>query len=437
MTEETPAIDAALAARVAALDLVSAVLSRRVPFDDAWEGHRGIRQLEPRDRAFVRLLCATTLRRLGQIDAAIAASLTKPGQQLKAVVQDILRLGAAQLLFLGTPAHAAVDTAVELAILRKQHPYKGLINAILRRLAREGAALLAAQDAGRLNTPDWLWLAWRKHYGTGATRAIVETHLAEAPLDISVKGDAAQWAERLEGELLPTGSIRRPAGGQITDLPGFADGVWWVQDAAAALPARLFGDLTGRQAIDLCAAPGGKTAQLAAAGASVTAVDRSDKRLLRLSENMRRLGLDVATIVADATEWRPDAPVDAVLLDAPCSATGTIRRHPDVARLKEEEDVEKLGRIQSRMLYRAVDMLKPGGTLVYCTCSLQPEEGEEQVTNLLYRRPEMQVVPVTPAEVGGMAELLTPEGFLRCHPGHLAEKGGMDGFFAARLRRAS
>ncbi|WP_035705339.1 RsmB/NOP family class I SAM-dependent RNA methyltransferase [Niveispirillum irakense] len=436
MTEQTPAIDAALAARVAALDLVSAVLSRRVPFDDAWEGHRGVRLLEPRDRAFVRLLCATTLRRLGQIDACIAASLTKPGQQLKAVVQDILRLGAAQLLFLNTPAHAAVDTAVELAIIRKQHPYKGLINAILRRLAREGQTLLAAQDAGRLNTPDWLWLSWRKHYGTGPTRAMVETHLGEAPLDITVKGDGAAWAEKLGGVLLPTGSIRRPSGGQVTELPGFEDGVWWVQDAAAAIPARLFGNLKGRTAVDLCAAPGGKTAQLAAAGASVTAVDRSDKRLVRLTENMQRLGLDkVTTIVADATEWRPDAPVDAVLLDAPCSATGTIRRHPDVARLKDEEDVEKLGRIQSRMLYRAVDMLKPGGTLVYCTCSLQPEEGEVQVTNLLYRRPEMEVVPVTADEVGGMAELLTPEGFVRCHPGHLADQGGMDGFFAARLRR--
>ena len=223
----------------------------------------------------------------------------------------------------------------------------------------------------------------------------------------------------------------------MTDLSGFDEGGWWVQDAAAAIPARLLGDLTGLDAIDLCAAPGGKTAQLAAAGARVIAVDRSDKRLIRLSENMQRLGLDaqVTTVAADATEWRPEAPVDAVLLDAPCSATGTIRRHPDVARLKSEEDVEKLGRIQSRLLYRAVDMLKPGGTLVYCTCSLQVEEGENQITNLLYRRPEMQVVPVTADEVGGLAALVTAEGYVRCTPGHLAEIGGMDGFFAARLRR--
>lgn len=435
----TSPADSALATRGVALDLLFNVLAKRVPFDDAWEASRPLRALEPRDRAFVRMLVATTLRRLGQIDAAIQGSLAKQGQQLKAVVQDILRLGAAQLLFLGTPAHAAVDTAVELAVARKQHPYKGLINAVLRRLDRERATILADQDAGRLNTPDWLWLSWRKAYGTALTRAIVETHLGEAPLDITVKGDAAAWAERLSATLLPTGSLRRTAGGQVTELSGFDEGGWWVQDAAAAIPARLFGDLSGRDAIDLCAAPGGKTAQLAAAGARVTAVDRSDKRLVRLSENMARLGFggQVSTVTADATEWRPDAPVDAVLLDAPCSATGTIRRHPDVARLKSEEDVEKLGRIQSRLLYRAVDMLKPGGTLVYCTCSLQPEEGENQITNLLYRRPEMQVVPVTADEVGGLSDLLTADGYVRCTPGHLAEIGGMDGFFAARLRRVS
>lgn len=431
--------DSALATRGVALDLLFNVLAKRVPFDDAWDASRPLRALEPRDRAFVRMLVATTLRRLGQIDAAIQGSLNKQGQQLKAVVQDILRLGAAQLLFLGTPAHAAVDTAVELAVARKQHPYKGLINAVLRRLDRERVSILAEQDAGRLNTPDWLWLSWRKTYGTALTRAIVETHLGEAPLDITVKGDAAAWAERLEATALPTGSLRRAAGGQVTELSGFDEGGWWVQDTAAAIPARLFGDLTGRDAIDLCAAPGGKTAQLAASGARVVAVDRSDKRLIRLSENMARLGLagQVTTVAADATEWRPDAPVDAVLLDAPCSATGTIRRHPDVARLKSEEDVEKLGRIQSRLLYRAVDMLKPGGTLVYCTCSLQPEEGENQITNLLYRRPEMQVVPVTAEEVGGLSDLITAEGFVRCTPGHLSEIGGMDGFFAARLRRVS
>ncbi|MFC7333810.1 16S rRNA (cytosine(967)-C(5))-methyltransferase RsmB [Rhodocista pekingensis] len=432
-----------LAARAAALDLIQATLRRNVPFDDALEAHRGVRALEPRDRGFVRLLCATVFRRLGQLDALILGALAKPGQPVKGPVQDILRLGAAQLLFLGTPAHAAVDTSVELAVARGQTPYKGLVNAVLRRLSREGAGLLAAQDAGRLNTPDWLWLAWRQAYGTGATRAIVEAHLAEPPLDITVRADADLWAERLGAERagaervkverLPGGSLRLPAGGPVTELPGFAEGAWWVQDAAAAIPARLFGDVAGLEVLDLCAAPGGKTAQLAAAGARVTAVDRSEKRLERLRENLARLGLEVDTVAADAAAWSPDAPVDAVLLDAPCSATGTIRRHPDVQRLKTEEDVAKLARVQARLLIRAADMLKPGGLLVYATCSLQPEEGERQIETLLARRPDLTRVPVDPAELGGLTGAVTAAGDVRTTPGLIP--GGMDGFFAARLRR--
>ncbi|MFM2041887.1 MAG: ribosomal small subunit methyltransferase [Pseudomonadota bacterium] len=424
-----------LAARAAALDLIEAVLTRHIPFDDALDAHKGIKALEPRDRAFVRALAATVFRRLGQIDALIQASLDKPGDQLKAPVQDLLRLGVAQLLFLDTAPHAAVDTTVELAVSRRQTPYKGLINAILRRLSREGREMVAAQDAGRLNTPDWLWLAWRKAFGTGATRAIVEAHLSEAPLDITVKGDPSAWAERLEAELLPTGTLRRKAGGNVTELPGFADGEWWVQDAAAAMPARLFGDLAGKVVYDLCAAPGGKTAQLAAAGARVTAVDRSDRRLERLRDNLARLGLTAETVVGDAGTWAPTAPADAVLLDAPCSATGTIRRHPDVARLKGPEDVEKLARVQARLLNRAVDMVRPGGLIVYGTCSLQPEEGEAQVDALLSRRRDLERVPVDPAEVGGLSALVTPTGDLRATPGVLIDRGGMDGFFITRLRR--
>lgn len=435
MTDKTPDSADSLGARAAALDLLTAVLRRQVPFDDALEANKAVKALEPRDRGFVRLLAATLFRRLGQLDAVIQASLAKPGQQLKAPVQDLLRLGAAQLLFLGTPAHAAVDTTVDLAVARGQAPYKGLINAVLRRLAREGTAMLAGQDAGRLNTPDWLWLVWRQAYGTGATRAIVEAHLQEAPLDLSVKGDAAAWAERLEAELLPTGSLRRAAGGQVTDLPGFAEGAWWVQDAAAALPARLFGDLAGKTVYDLCAAPGGKTAQLAAFGAVVTAVDRNGKRLERVTENLSRLGLSATTVTADAVTWNPGALADAILLDAPCSATGTIRRHPDVARLKGPEDVETLARVQARMLNHALDLLKPGGLLVYGTCSLQPEEGEQQMARILERRTDIERVAVTAAEVGGLAELITAEGDVRCTPGVLKDKGGMDGFFIGRLRR--
>ncbi|HYE48350.1 MAG TPA: transcription antitermination factor NusB [Azospirillaceae bacterium] len=431
---QTPPADSALASRAAALDLLAAVLRKKVPLDDALDQHKALAELDPRDRAFVRLLVATVLRRLGQVDAAVTAMLERPDAP-KAAVLDILRLGAAQLLFLGTPAHAAVDTGVELAVARGLAGFKGLVNAVLRRMAREGEALVKAQDAGRLNTPDWLWLSWRQHFGTGATRAIVEAHLDEAPLDITAKADPAAWAERLEARPMPNGTLRRAAGGSVTDLPGFGEGAWWVQDMAASLPARLLGGLSGAQVIDLCAAPGGKTAQLAAAGARVTAVDRSEPRLARLSRNLERLGLSAETVAADAALWTPDAPADAVLLDAPCSATGTIRRHPDVLRLKQPDDVARLAGLQRRLLERALGMVNPGGLVVYCTCSLQPEEGEQQLARLLGKRQDVERVPVRAEEVGGLDALLTPEGDVRTTPGHLAGEGGMDGFFIARLRR--
>jgi 16S rRNA (cytosine967-C5)-methyltransferase len=414
--------------------LLGAVLRKRVPLDEALDQNPALSALETRDRAFARLLVATVLRRLGQIDAIVTGFLAK-GELPAGVVLDVLRLGAAQLLFLDTAPHAAVDTAVELTAQRRQASAKGMVNAVLRRIGREGKDLVAAQDPGRLNTPDWLWLSWRTAYGTGRTRALVEAHLQEPPLDLSVKADAALWAERLEATLLPTGSVRRAPGGAIAELPGFADGAWWVQDAAAALPARLLGDVAGQSVIDLCAAPGGKTAQLAAAGAKVTAVDRSAPRLQRLAANLQRLQLAAETVVGDATGWQPAAPADALLLDAPCSATGTIRRHPDVQRLKSEEDVQRLSGLQHRLLGRAVTMVRPGGLIVYCVCSLQPEEGEAQVERLLGERSDVERVPVTPSEVGGLAELVTEAGDVRTTPGDFAGQGGMDGFYAARLRR--
>ncbi|WP_209872044.1 RsmB/NOP family class I SAM-dependent RNA methyltransferase [Azospirillum soli] len=427
--------EATLAARAAALDLLRDVLRKSIPFDDAFDAHPELRGLDPRDRGFVRLLVATVLRRLGQIDELVQGSLAKPGLP-KATVHDILRLGTAQLVFLGTPAHAAVDTAVELAAARGAEPYKGLINAVLRRIGREGAALAVRQDAGRLNTPDWLWLAWRQAYGTGRTRAIVEAHLHEAPLDITVRRDPGAWAERLEATLLPTGSLRRPTGGNITELPGFAEGEWWVQDLAASLPAKLFGDLAGKRVYDLCAAPGGKTAQLVAMGATVTAVDRSAKRLERVHENLARLKLTAETLTADVATWNPGEPADAILLDAPCSATGAIRRHPDILRVKTPEDIAKLAKAQNRLLAHAVDLVRPGGTLIYCTCSIQPEEGEAQIDRILERDPRVERLPIEPGELEGMAELINDRGEVRSLPGMLPELGGIDGFFVARLRRS-
>jgi 16S rRNA (cytosine967-C5)-methyltransferase len=422
-------------ARSVAIDLVGTVLRRKRPLDDAIDDNPDIVGLPARDRAFARLLVATVLRRLGQIDALIDHCLNTPLPPRAAMVHDMLRLGIAQLLFLRTPPHAAVATTVDLAEARGFLSHKGLVNAVLRRLSQEGPSLVELQDAPRLNTPDWLWTSWSRAYGEAGCRAIATAHLKEAPLDLTVRGDVQEWAKRLDAIVLPTGTLRRVAGGAITSLPGYSEGAWWVQDAAAAIPARLFGDLTGKRIVDLCAAPGGKTAQIAAAGATVTAIDRSQRRLERLVTNLQRLHLPAEALAADASSWRPPAPVPAVLLDAPCTATGAIRRHPDVPHLKSPDDVVRLAAVQERLINAALDMLAPGGMLVYCTCSLEPEEGPQQIINLLGRRTDLRREPIQPEEVGGFTEVITPEGDLRTLPSHLPEYDGLDGFYAARIIR--
>lgn len=424
-----------LASRHAALDLLVAILGRRRPLDETLERNFDLPRMAERDRGFARLLVVTVLRRLGQIDALIAGCLERPLPRKAAAVQDILRLGVCQLSFLGTPAHAAVATSVDLAKVTGHEAHKALVNAVLRRLDREGDELLAQQDAARLNIPGWLWDSWVGAYGEATTRAIAAAHLREPPLDLTVKGDAAAWAERLGATVLPTGSLRLPAAGPVTALAGFDEGGWWVQDAAAALPALLLGDVKGRRVADLCAAPGGKTAQLAAAGAIVTSVERSEKRLGRLAANLKRLNLEAEPVTADVTSWQPEQPFDAALLDAPCSATGTMRRHPDVAWLKTPADVGKLATVQAALLRAAVAMTRPGGTIVYCVCALQPEEGPEQIAALLASGAPVRRVPITAAEIGGLAELITAEGDLRTLPCHLPDIGGMNGFYAARLVR--
>lgn len=421
--------------RAVALATLSAVLDRNRPLEEAFDEAAG-NTLSALDRGFARLMASTALKRLGQADALIAHCLEKPLPPSAQPVRHALRLGVTQLLFLDVPAHAAIDSAVSLLAKTRHAGFKGLANAVLRRLDREGKTLLESQDAAWLNMPDWLWHALVNAYGEATARAIAAANLAEPPLDISVKTDAARWAERLEGVLLPTGTIRRGFGGAITDLPGYEEGAWWVQDAAAALPARLLGDVAGKDVIDLCAAPGGKTAQLAAAGARVTAIDRSAKRLERLSRNLQRLGLAATTQAADGTAWMPASPADALLLDAPCSATGTIRRHPDVALGKTPADVTKLAALQDRLLDHAAKLVKPGGLMVYATCSLLPAEGEERIAALLDRAAgAWERVPVDPAEIGGWSECVTPDSDVRTLPCHLADEGGVDGFYAARLRR--
>lgn len=424
-----------LSSRRVALDLLTAVLRRRRPLDESLEQDRAFAALAERDRAFVRLLVVTALRRLGQIDALIAGCLDRPLPRKAAAAHDILRLGAAQLLFLGTPPHAAVATSVDLAKAVGADAHKALINAVLRRHDREGREIAAGQDAARLNTPDWLWHSWTAAYGEETARAVALAHLREPPLDLSVKGDATEWAQRLGAPLLPTGSLRLSAAGRVTALPGYEEGAWWVQDAAAALPARLLGDVAGKRVGDLGAAPGGKTAQLAAAGARVTAVERSERRLERLRGNLARLRLAADLVAADAARWRPGEPFDAVLLDAPCSSTGTLRRHPDVAWLKTPDDVAKLAVAQTTLLAAAVDMVRAGGTVVYCVCSLQPEEGPQRIDALIATGAPVRRMPIAPDEIGGLAEAITAEGDLRTLPCHLGDAGGMDGFYAARLVR--
>ena len=421
-------------ARAAALDLLQGVIRRKQALDQQMTGG-AFAALDPRGRAFAHNLVATTLRRLGQIDALISACLEKPLPANARTAQDILRLGVAQLLFTGTADHAAVDTAVDLARARGQGRLAKLVNAVLRRLQREGAAALAGQDAARLNTPDWLWQAWEAAYGADICRAIAESHLTPAPLDITVKDDAAGWAERLGGTALSDHSLRLTDAAPVPELPGFAEGAWWVQDRAAALPVRLLGDVAGLSVLDLCAAPGGKTAQLAAGGARVTALDRSEKRLETLARNLDRLELQVETVAADALSWDAPTRFDAILLDAPCSATGTIRRHPDLPHLKRPEDTAKLADLQDRLLARAADWVRPGGVLIFATCSLQPEEGPERVRAFLNRQADFKTEPATPGESGVTPDMLSPEGWLRTLPSMAVEIGGMDGFFAAALRR--
>ncbi|MFL5283798.1 MAG: RsmB/NOP family class I SAM-dependent RNA methyltransferase [Rhodopila sp.] len=379
--------------------------------------------LQSRDRAAAHRLAACVLRRLGTLDAVLEPFLRKEPPD---PVRIVLRIGAAGLLFLETPGHAAVATAVALAKPRGLVPFAGLVNAVLRKVATAGAMALADLDSPRLDTPAWLWSAW----GSDA-RAIATAHQTEAPLDVTLK---AGTVPPEGGLLLPTGSVRFPAGTRVADIPGFETGALWVQDAAAALPARLLDARPGERVADLCAAPGGKTGQLAASGATVTAIERDAARVERLVANLKKWGVHADVITADATAWTPTAPFDAVLLDAPCSATGTIRRHPDVAHLKRKRDVDSLVRSQDNLLDAAASMLRPDGRLIYAVCSLQPEEGAPRIAEAV-RKGRFRHDPFRPEELAAVPEALTKEGFLRTHPGLWPDLGSMDGFFAARLIR--
>jgi 16S rRNA (cytosine967-C5)-methyltransferase len=440
-TRSTPLAEApGLAARRLAAEILEGVLHRRGPLEEQLEDKSAaLAGLPARDRALTRRLAATVLRRLGTLRHLLGLFLDRGLPADAPRVETALLLGAAQILWLEVPDHAAVDLAVRLVQAdRRDARYVSLVNAVLRRFARDGAQRLAGLDVAALDTPDWLMARWVTTYGAATARAIAAAHSQEPALDFTVKSDPEHWARTLGGRVLPTGSVRAIVHGPVSALPDYDQGAWWVQDAAAALPARLLGEVRGLRVADLCAAPGGKTAQLAAAGARVTAVDRAPKRLDRLRENLARLGLAAEAVVADATEWQAD-PFDAVLIDPPCSSTGTIRRHPDVAWLKRDTDIAALASLQRRLLAHAAELTKPGGVLVYCVCSLEPEESVDVVRDLLAGDARLRRLPVSAAELHGLGELVTPDGDLRTLPCQLPDPdsrmAGLDGFYAARLAR--
>jgi 16S rRNA (cytosine967-C5)-methyltransferase len=406
--------------RRVAYDVLCQVLGKKRPLDEVFNSHAHLEKLSPKAKAFSRALVTSSLRHKGFIDHLIDGCLDKRPKGAARDVLNIMRLGVAQLYFMHVPPHAAVNEALKLAPYAKLIQYKNLINAVLRRIDREKQDF-PPEEIARKNIPDWLYESWVNAYGEETALDIAIGHLKEAPLDITPKyaDEAVIWAKRLEGTVLANGTVRTEIGGRIEELDGYGNGSWWVQDAAASHPVKMLGDIKGKTVLDLCAAPGGKTMQLSAAGAHVIAVDKSENRLKRVTENLERTKLKADLIVADLMDWQPADPVDAILLDAPCSATGTLRRHPDGLWTKKPEDIKAMGDIQGTLWHRASTWVKPGGSIVYCTCSLQPEEGELMLKAFLKGHANFE-------QVGDV---------FRSLPSDKQENGAQDGFFAAHVIR--
>lgn len=441
-----PRITPAVLTRRGAARIVASVTNDKRTLDEALGASLAseLSHLDARDVAFARLIAVTTLRRLGQVNHVLENFLSKPIDHRAPFARAILQTAVAQLLFLDAPAHAVIDVSVQaIKAHKKSQHFSGLTNAVLRRVSEGGAAIIAEQDAATLNTPGWMLERWSATYGRAQALDIAAAHSCEPGLDLTFKNSNAAIPEGMDGVQLSTGSVRIANAGKIDTLPGFEAGDWWVQDAAAALPARLLGDVKAKKVLDLCAAPGGKTAQLCAAGATVTALDNSAKRMKRVRENLSRLGLNAECVVADAITWECDSLFDAVLVDAPCSATGTIRRHPDIPLLKSEADILRLAEQQQAILRSAAARLMPGGRLVFCTCSLEVEEGADQIAAFLAAHGEFAIEPVQASLYSIPDAWVTDEGYLRTLPHFevpLSESGltstGVDGFFAAVLARA-
>lgn len=419
-------------ARLAAAALLHGVLfEKRTMADLVGRLDSAFARLKPAEKARAQSLAASVLRHLEPIDAVLANFLEK-APPLK--LRNALRMAAVEMLVDGIADHAAVDAAVEITrAAQKTAHLIGLSNAVARRVAREGPALW--QDHAVQSLASWLAKPVIKNFGRDALRGIEAAHAKGAPLDLTFASDSVRdaMATELNGSVTPTGSLRLTGHHQVSALPGYEDGQWWVQDAAAAIPARLLGDVAGQHILDICAAPGGKTLQLAAAGAQVTALDLSGFRLKRLRENLSRTGLQADIVEADALLWQPDQKFDAVLLDAPCSATGTIRRHPDLPFAKMGVDLAPLFELQSNLIDRALACLKPGGRMIYCTCSLLPREGERQIADALLRHPQLTVDEIDLSALGLDAAWRTEDGGVRLRPDYWPEIGGMDGFYMTRL----
>ena len=425
-----------LRSRWAALEALEGVLENRRTINVALDNATGWKKLKPEDRAFTKFLILETVRHLPEVDQIYSNFLSRPLPRRTHRLKHLLRLGTTQLVFLKTPPHAAVNTTVALAEQLLSQKFKGLVNALLRKIARSSARL-SPDTSARINTPDWLWESWRKTYGEENTLKIAQQHLELAPTDLTVAKTSPELPSHLNAETLESGSLRCRDFGNPADRWGYADGKWWVQDAAAALPIKLIGDVRGLNVIDLCAAPGGKTAQLALGGANVVSLDSSKLRSETLKANMKRLGLTSNTIVSDLRDWEPSITADLVVLDAPCTATGTCRRHPEILRLRCSEDVQKMARIQKNLLDAGAAMVPNGGTLLYITCSLQPEEGPDQVTDFLNRWTNFARSPFKPLTWKGLEGVIDINGALRTLPFHWSSRGGMDGFFATALKRIS
>ncbi|WP_049781988.1 RsmB/NOP family class I SAM-dependent RNA methyltransferase [Parvularcula bermudensis] len=432
-----PSDEPGLPARRAALDILLAI-RRGQALDMAMAESEAFEDLEGADRGFARTLIMAVLRRQNTLDEAYGTFLDRPLKSTQGTVITLLRLAAAQILLLGVPPHAATATTVDLAKERRDSAgFAKLLNALCRRMVEKGPSLIEDYPP-RTDVPGWLWRRLERHYGAKTARRLAAAFVQEPALDLTPKDpkERERLATALEAHPLGPVSLRRTAGGRIEDLPGYTEGDWWIQDLAAALPISLLGDLTGQRVYDLCAAPGGKTAQLAAAGAHVTAVDISAKRLRRLEDNLARLGLRADTFVGDVLGFSPDEPADLVVLDAPCTATGTVRRHPDLLWSKKEEDVAELSALQDQMLHHAARLVRPGGRLMFITCSLLAEEGEDRSRAFLSRHSQFTAEPLSDDEKERLGPLnAAKDGHLRTRPDLIADAGGMDGFYAARFTR--